>query len=184
VLVARWGLVPSWAKDIKIGSKLINARSESILEKPSFRKAAVKRRAIVPAEGYYEWQKTEDGKKIPNYLYSEKEPLLGFAGLYEWWADPSLPEDDPASGCSAALSHHDDAGRAGARPRPFPGHHPAGPLSRNGWTQTYRQGDVQHLLDSLPEPTLTPRIVSPGSTASATTGPELIEPAELIAADD
>lgn len=74
LLIARWGLFPSWAKDIKVGSKLINARSESILEKPSFRKAAVKRRAIVPAEGYYEWQKTEDGKKIPNYLYSEKEP--------------------------------------------------------------------------------------------------------------
>ncbi|WP_458781869.1 SOS response-associated peptidase family protein [Arthrobacter sp. D3-16] len=50
LLVARWGLVPSWAKDIKIGSKLINARSESILEKPSFRKAAVKRRAIVPED--------------------------------------------------------------------------------------------------------------------------------------
>jgi putative SOS response-associated peptidase YedK len=49
LLIARWGLVPAWAKDIKIGSKLINARSESILEKPSFRKAAVKRRAIVPA---------------------------------------------------------------------------------------------------------------------------------------
>jgi putative SOS response-associated peptidase YedK len=95
LLIARWGLVPSWAKDIKIGSKLINARSESILEKPSFRKAAVKRRAIIPAEGYFEWQKTEDGKKIPNYLFSEKEPLLGFAGLYEWWAEPSLPEDDP-----------------------------------------------------------------------------------------
>ncbi|MGN7201378.1 SOS response-associated peptidase family protein [Arthrobacter sp. SAFR-044] len=48
-----------------------------------------------PTEGNYEWQKTEDGKKITNYLYSEKEPLLGFAGLYEWWADPSLPKDDP-----------------------------------------------------------------------------------------
>jgi len=48
-----------------------------------------------PAESYYEWQKTEDGKKIPNYLYSENDPLLGFAALYEWWADPSLAEDDP-----------------------------------------------------------------------------------------
>jgi putative SOS response-associated peptidase YedK len=82
LLIARWGLVPSWAKDIKIGNKLINARSESILEKPSFRKAAVKRRCLAPADGYFEWQKTEDGKKIPNYLYSEKEPILGFAGLY------------------------------------------------------------------------------------------------------
>lgn len=51
LLIARWGLVPSWAKDIKIGSKMINARSESILEKPSFRKAAARRRALVPAEG-------------------------------------------------------------------------------------------------------------------------------------
>jgi putative SOS response-associated peptidase YedK len=52
LLIARWGLVPSWAKDIKIGSKLINARSETILEKPSFRKAAITRRALIPAEGY------------------------------------------------------------------------------------------------------------------------------------
>lgn len=95
LLIARWGLVPSWAKDAKIGSKMISPAA-NILQKPSFRKAAVKRRAIVPAEGYYEWQKTAGGKKIPNYLYSETEPLLGFAGLYEWWADPSVPEDDPA----------------------------------------------------------------------------------------
>lgn len=95
LMIARWGLVPSWAKDIKIASRKINARSESILEKPSVRKAAVKRRAIGPAEGYYEWQKSEDGKKIPTYLYSKEQPLVGFAGLYEWWADPSLPEDDP-----------------------------------------------------------------------------------------
>ncbi|MDP9890598.1 putative SOS response-associated peptidase YedK [Pseudarthrobacter enclensis] len=84
LMIARWGLVPSWAKDIKSGSRMINARSESILEKPSFRKAAVKRRAIVPAEGDYEWQKSEDGTKIPTYLYSKEEPLVGCAGLYEW----------------------------------------------------------------------------------------------------
>ena len=52
LLIARWGLVPSWAKEVKIGSKLINARSESILDKPAFRKAAIKRRALIPAEGY------------------------------------------------------------------------------------------------------------------------------------
>jgi putative SOS response-associated peptidase YedK len=102
LLVAHWGLVPSWAKDAKIGSRMINARSESILEKPSFRKAAVKRRAVIPAEGYYEWQKTEDGKKIPNYLYSEKEPLLGFAGLYEWWADRPCRTMTRSAGCSTA----------------------------------------------------------------------------------
>jgi putative SOS response-associated peptidase YedK len=95
LLIARWGLVPSRAKDLKIGSKMINARSETILEKPPFRNAAIKRRALVPAEGYYEWEKTEDGKKIPTNLHPEKDKLLAVAGLYEWWPDPSLPEDDP-----------------------------------------------------------------------------------------
>ncbi|MCB5292610.1 hypothetical protein BJQ90_02046 [Arthrobacter sp. SO3] len=95
LMVDRWGLVPSWAKDIKIGSRLVNARSETILDKSSFRKAAITRSALIPAEGYYESQKTEDGKKIPHYLYSEKNDLLAFAGLYKFWPDPSLPEDDP-----------------------------------------------------------------------------------------
>jgi putative SOS response-associated peptidase YedK len=136
-LLPRWGLVPSWAKDIKIGSKLINARSESILEKPSFRKAAVKRRAIVPGEGYYEWQKTEDGKKIPNYLFSEKEPLLGFAGMYEWWADPSLPEDDPERwllSCTVLTTTTQDA--LGHTSMTVLRSSSRGTGSRNGWTRT------------------------------------------------
>ncbi|WP_320538076.1 SOS response-associated peptidase family protein [Pseudarthrobacter sp. IC2-21] len=89
---------------MKIGSKLINARSESILEKPSFRTAAVKRRALIPAEGYYEWQKSEDGKKIPNYLFSEKDDLLAFAGLYEFCRTRRCRRMTPAAGCSPAPS--------------------------------------------------------------------------------
>nr|WP_256870559.1 SOS response-associated peptidase family protein [Paenarthrobacter nitroguajacolicus] len=76
-----------------------NARSESILEKPSFRSAAVKRRALVPADGYYELQKTENGKKIPNYLFSEKEPLLGFAGLYDFWRSRNCLKMNLNGGC-------------------------------------------------------------------------------------
>jgi len=178
LLIARWGLVPSWAKDIKIGNKLINARSESILDKPSFRKAAVKRRCVVPAEGYYEWQKTEDGKKIPNYLYSEKEPLLGFAGLYEWWADPSLPEADPGRwllSCTVLTTTTQDAlGHVHDRsPVIIPRDRFAEWLSPD----LTAKDDVQHLLDSLPEPTLTPRIVSPRVNSVRNNGPELIEPA-------
>ena len=94
LLVAR-GSGPVLGQDIKIGSKLINARSEINLAKPQFRNAAVKRRAIIPAEGSYEWQKTDDCKKIPHYVYSQNESPLGFAGLYEFWPDPELPEDDP-----------------------------------------------------------------------------------------
>ncbi len=60
-----WGLLPAWAKDRKMVSKLINARSETVTEKPPFRSSAAKRRAIIPANGCYEWMKSEDGKKIP-----------------------------------------------------------------------------------------------------------------------
>ncbi|MFD8237504.1 SOS response-associated peptidase, partial [Streptomyces sp. NPDC059696] len=80
---AKWGLVPVWAKDPRVGSRMINARRETILEKPAFRKAAVKRRALVPADGYYEWEKTEDGK-IPTYLSPTVPDPIAFAGLYEF----------------------------------------------------------------------------------------------------
>jgi putative SOS response-associated peptidase YedK len=178
LLIGRWGLVPSWAKDIKIGSMLINARSETILDKPSFRKAALKRRALIPAEGYYEWQKTEDGKKIPNYLYSEKEPLLGFAGLYEFWPDPQMPEDDPGRwllSCTVLTTTTQDA----------LGHvHDRSPviIPRDSFGQWLNpdmtdKTDVQSLLDSLPEPVLTSRIVSTKVNRVGNNGPDLIEPA-------
>ena len=177
LLVGRWGLVPSWAKDIKIGSKLINARSETILDEPSFRKAALKRRAIIPAEGYFEWQKTEDGKKIPNYLYSENEPLLGFAGLYEFWLDPRMPEDDPGRwllSCTVLTTTQDALGHVHDRsPVIIP------PDLFGEWLNPDMtdKTDVQSLLDSLPEPVLTPRIVSTSVNSVRNNGPELIEPA-------
>ncbi|GAA1087836.1 SOS response-associated peptidase [Nocardiopsis composta] len=92
----RWGLLPVWAKDRKMASRLINARSETVTEKPSFRSAATKRRCVVPADGYYEWQKTESGRKIPYYLHGPEEEVLPLVGLYERWPDPDVPEEDPA----------------------------------------------------------------------------------------
>lgn len=83
----RWGLIPYWAKDIKIGYKLINARIESIEEKPSFRAAFQKRRCIVPFDGYYEWQKTAEGK-IPYRIQLKDTEIFTIAGLYEHWKDP------------------------------------------------------------------------------------------------
>jgi putative SOS response-associated peptidase YedK len=92
---ARWGLVPSWAKDLSIGARAFNARSEELEDKPMFRKALEKRRAIVPASGYYEWKQVDD-QKIPHYIHPADDSPLFFAGLYEWWKDASKPEDDPA----------------------------------------------------------------------------------------
>lgn len=92
---ARWGLVPAWAKDPSVGVRAFNARSEEVEDKPMFRQALIKRRAVIPATGYYEW-KTEDGVKTPHFIHpADGSPLL-FAGLYEWWKDPSKADDDPA----------------------------------------------------------------------------------------
>ena len=92
---ARWGLVPAWAKDPGIGVKAFNARAEEVEDKPMFRQALIKRRAVVPASGYYEWH-TEDGVKTPYYIHPTDDSPLMFAGLYEWWKDPSKADDDPA----------------------------------------------------------------------------------------
>lgn len=91
---ARWGLVPSWAKDTKIGARAFNARAEELEDKPMFRGALEKRRAVVPTSGYYEW-KNVDGVKIPHYIRpADGEPLF-LAGLYEWWRDKTKGDDDP-----------------------------------------------------------------------------------------
>lgn len=87
----RWGLVPSWAKDVSIGNKLINARSETVHEKPSFRSALKKRRCLVLADGYYEWQKTNDGK-VPYWIHRKDEDVIAFAGLWEYWRPTEADE--------------------------------------------------------------------------------------------
>lgn len=96
--VFQWGLVPSWAKDPKIGSRMINARSETVAEKPSFRAAFKRRRCLIVANGFYEWQKTPGGKqaggKQPFYIHLAEHRVFGFAGLWEHWesGDGSLLE--------------------------------------------------------------------------------------------
>ncbi len=84
----RWGLIPSWAKDMKIGNKMINARCETVDEKPSFRRLVNKRRCIVPADSFYEWKKSEDGKsKTPMRIMMKSEAPFAFAGLWDEWRD-------------------------------------------------------------------------------------------------
>ena len=80
----KWGLVPSWAKDASMGAKLINARSETVTEKPSFREAFKHRRCLIPADGFYEWARAE-GKKQPYFFQLRDEQPFGFAGLWERW---------------------------------------------------------------------------------------------------
>jgi putative SOS response-associated peptidase YedK len=84
----QWGLIPSWAKDPKIGNKLINARAETLAEKPSFRSALKRRRCLVVADGFYEWKK-EGSAKTPMYIQLKDGRPFAFAGLWEVWQPPA-----------------------------------------------------------------------------------------------
>jgi putative SOS response-associated peptidase YedK len=100
-----WGLVPSWAPDRSIGSKMINARVETVAEKPAFRKAFAARRCLLPADGFYEWYTPEvatavlgrpvKARKQPFFLHRRDGGLLVMAGLYEIWRDSTKDRDDP-----------------------------------------------------------------------------------------
>ncbi|MBY6412216.1 SOS response-associated peptidase [Rhodococcus sp. BP-252] len=181
----RWGLIPSWAKDAKIGSRLINARSETITEKPSFKKAAARRRCIVPADGYYEWEK-RDGQKVPYFLHAEADGrsagstparVLAMAGLYELWRDPAKPEDDPdrwlwsvtvlTSPAADALGHIHDRS-----PVIVPEN------MRSDWLNPAITDldSVQEMLAAIPEPRLVPYEVSTAVNSVRNNSPELLTP--------
>ncbi len=175
----RWGLVPSWSKDKKGAARLINARQETVTQKPAFKTAAARRRCLVPADGYYEWQKTPDGK-IPFFLHDADHDLLAFAGLYELWRDSTVPDDDPAKWlwtCTVITREATDT----------LGHiHDRCPVlvpveRRDAWLDC-SSGDAEvarRLLDEMPAPVLEPRRVSTAVNSVRNDGPDLIRPADV-----
>jgi putative SOS response-associated peptidase YedK len=117
-----WGLVPSWAKDRSIGSRMINARLETVAEKPAFRKAFSARRCLLPADGYYEWYTSEaatrvlgravKAKKQPFFIHRVDGGRLAMAGIYEIWRDPTKDRDDDSAWlrtCSVITTQATDA---------------------------------------------------------------------------
>ncbi|TPQ34503.1 DUF159 family protein [Bradyrhizobium guangdongense] len=99
----RWGLLPSWVKDPRGFTLLINARSETVLEKPAFKHAIRRRRGLIPADGYYEW-KAIDGRKQPYFIHRADGAPLGFAALFETWLGPNGEELDTVAIVTAAAS--------------------------------------------------------------------------------
>jgi putative SOS response-associated peptidase YedK len=83
----RWGLVPFWAKDVKVGTSMINAKAETVAEKPAYREAFKNRRCLIPADGFYEWKKLDARSKQPYAIVMKDRSLFGFAGLWERWTD-------------------------------------------------------------------------------------------------
>ena len=102
--MVRWGLVPSWAKDEKMGARMINARGETVAEKPSFRSAVKSRRCLVPANGFYEWVRTPDGKQ-PHYIHFSDGRVFAFAGLWERW---TKGEGGPLDTCTIITTTPND----------------------------------------------------------------------------
>lgn len=95
----RWGLVPSWAKDLKVGARMINARVESVDSKPVYRSAFARRRCLLPADGFYEWETVEapgsaKPRKQPYFVSPQGGGVMALAGLYEFWRDPQVAEDN------------------------------------------------------------------------------------------
>jgi putative SOS response-associated peptidase YedK len=179
----RWGLVPFWAKDPKIGSRMINARMETVAEKPAYRRAFERRRAILPADGFYEWyptqQLTQKGtpRKQPYFIHPTDGGVLAMAGLYEIWRDPTKPEDDPDRflwTCTVITTTAEDAvGRIHDR-MPLM----LSPEKYAAWLDP-RTTDREELLDLL-EPALPGRLeaypVSARVSNVRNNGPELVEP--------
>src|SRR6201987_5651835 len=99
----RWGLIPSWVKDPRKFTLLINARAETVQEKPAFKNAMKRRRCLIPADGYYEWQGS-DRRKRPHFIYRRDQALIGLAGLAETWIGPNGEELDTVAIITAPAS--------------------------------------------------------------------------------
>jgi putative SOS response-associated peptidase YedK len=172
----RWGLVPSWSKDRKGGARLINARIETVIDKPSFRKAAAARRCLIPAQGYYEWQRTGNAK-VPHYLHDPQDATLAMAGLYELWRDPDRSADDPDRWlwtCTIITQQATDLlGEIHDRnPVLVPG------ALRTRWLDCSDEdpATARALLAEMPEASLAPRIVGAAVGNVRNNGPELLQP--------
>ena len=104
-LLMRWGLIPFWAKELRIGYKMINARAETVTTKPAFKHAYQRRRCLIPAAGFYEWQKAPSGK-VPHYIHRRDGETMAFAGLWERWRNPET--DGTVESCTIVTTAAND----------------------------------------------------------------------------
>ncbi len=181
--VLTWGLVPSWAKDPSIGNRMINARMETVADKPAYKRAFAVRRCLLPADGYFEWyptsRTTKAGKplKQPFFIRPADGGVLAMAGLYEIWRDPSRAEDDPERfrwTCTVLTTEAEDS----------LGHiHDRMPLmvERDRWAQWLdpRVGGELSLLVPAAPGSLEAYPVSTAVGNVRNNGPELVEPLPL-----
>ena len=178
----RWGLVPSWAKDLSIGAKMINARLETVHEKPAFRKAFAARRCLLPADGFFEWDPVparggEKAYKQPYFISPEDGSAMAMAGLYEFWREPAAGDAPGAwvTTCTIITTEATDAaGRV----------HPRMPLAVapahwEDWLnpEHHEVDDLRALLEQPAAGRLTARAVSTAVNSVRNNGPSLLDDA-------
>jgi putative SOS response-associated peptidase YedK len=177
--VMRWGLIPHWAKQRSIGSKMINARAETAATKPAYRDAMVRRRCLLPADGWFEWRRDAGGKQ-PFYMTRNDGASLALAGLWSVWRDPEAGPDAPPIITCAVLTR-DAVGQLTEVHDRMPVI--LGPEHWTAWLDPDRE-DVTDLLATPDQSVLDAlelRTVSDAVNSVRNNGPELVKPAEPTA---
>lgn len=167
----RWGLIPHWSKDAQIGNKMINARSETVMEKPSFKQPFKKRRCLIPASGFYEWKKEPSGK-VPYYITREDARPFAFAGLWELWSPEGI---DPVYSCAIITTDANETLK--------PIHHRMpvilDPSEYRGWLglETASEDDLKEMMRSRPTDNITVFPVSKTVNSPKNDRPDCVQPA-------
>lgn len=171
----RWGLVPHWADDLKIGSRLINARDDSLATKPAFRDAFARHRCIIPADGFYEWRR-EGKSRIPFHVTARDGSPLALAGLWAVWRDPAQPDAPRVRTCTIVTTGANEVVGELHDRMPVV-------LAREDWAEWLDRGQrdtatLQHLLRPAPDDLLELRRVSQDVNSPRNKDPELLTPVE------
>ena len=173
----RWGLVPSWADNVKIGDRLINARAESLAEKAAFKTAFRKRRCIIPADGFYEWQRVAGTKqKQPMFIHRRDGEPIAFAGLWEVWKDRDEVDAPWLLSCAIVTT------RANATMAPIHDRMPV-ILTEDSWDRWLdvridERATLDPLLEPVPDELIETWPVSTMVNRADNNGPELVDRVE------
>jgi putative SOS response-associated peptidase YedK len=184
--VVRWGLVPSWAKDLSIGDRLINARAETVTTSNAFKRAFERRRCIIPADGFFEWQVVDNPdlpakkkQKQPWFFRRRDREPLAFAGVWEIWHDPAVGDDAPRiRSCVIITTNANDVVRPVHDRMPVL-------LPEKAWAEWLDRdnrdvGRLQTLLVPAPPAELEAWAVTTLVNKPEHNGPELLEPAPVL----
>ena len=179
----RWGLVPSWAKDVSVGDRLINARADTVATKPAYRRAFERRRCLMPADGFYEWQVVPGRRQKQPYFIAraDREPMV-FAGLYEVWRDRSDPDAEWMRSCALITTDANDKLAVIHDRMPVV-------LPEDAWSawldpENHDTESLRHLLVPAPSDDFVAYPVSTLVNKPENQGPELLEPVDPDAADE